>query len=345
MQDTDIFLTQEIDKTNSRYFLWQLIPKNSIVVTPHILPLFGQISNLKSYLPCNADQTIYLDLSDNPEILNGQHILNVIDNLKKIAPLKVVVNEYAQFYKPQEDFIYYPLFFYSYSHQSFISPSKYYNQIGFPKFSKKTKSFMSLNNRPLWHRIWLFTELAKNKLLDKIEYSCVWDPKTNHYNELDQLPEYKQQEARSFLNLLPIRLSGEHNQDYNADTSVSLDCYCTCAVNIVTESSPNLGFLSEKICKPLACYQIPILLGPKGATQFCVDAGFDMFEDIIPWQTWDSIADNHQRCKTACEFVVDYIKHRDPIADWQRCQNRVINNHQRLVSDKFKKFCTSQFRL
>jgi len=296
-------------------------------------------------LPNIADLSIYLDLSDNPEILNGQHVLNVIDSLKKIAPLKVLVNEYAQFYKPQKDFIYYPLFFYSYSHESFISPSTYYNQIDFPKFSKKTKSFMSLNNRPLWHRIWLFTELVKNNLLDKIEYSCVWDPKTNHYNELDQLPEYKQQEARSFLNLLPIRLFGENNQDYNSDVNVGLDCYHMCAVNIVTESRPDLGFLTEKICKPLACYQIPILIGSGGATQFCVDAGFDMFDDIIPWRTWDSIADNYQRCKTACEFVVDYIKHGNPIADWERCQHRVINNRRRLVSDDFKKFCTSQFRL
>ena len=61
MQGTYIFLTQENDKINSRYFLWQLIPKNSIVVTANILPSFTQISNLESYLPHNADQTIYLD--------------------------------------------------------------------------------------------------------------------------------------------------------------------------------------------------------------------------------------------------------------------------------------------
>jgi hypothetical protein len=345
MHGKTIFLKEDTDTTHSRYFLWQLIPKNSIVFNPNIIPNINQLFRLESYLPKIADQTIYLDLSDNPETLNSQHMLVVFDRLRKIAPLKVLVNEYAQFYNPQKDFIYYPLFFYSYSHGSFISPANYYNQIDFPKFSKKTKSFMSLNNRPLWHRIWLFTELVKNNLMDKIEYSCVWDPKTNYYHELDQLPEFKQQEAMSFLNLLPIRLLGEHHQDYNADVSVNLDCYHTCAVNIVTESAPHLGFLSEKICKPLACYQIPILLGPKGATQFCVDAGFDMFDDIIPWRTWDSIVDNYQRCKTACEFVVDYIKHGDPIADWERCQHRVINNRERLVSDKFKKFCTSQFRL
>ena len=348
MNDTTVFLTQEIDTHNTRHFLWQLIPKNSIVINANILPKISQVSTLESYLPKIANQTIYLDLSDNPEILNGQHILNTIDSLKKIAPLKILVNEYAQFYKPQKDFIYYPLFFYSYSHESFISPSNYYNQIDFPKFSKKTKSFMSLNNRPIWHRIWLFTELASNNLLDKFEYSFVWDPKINYpgmEHHLDLLPDHKRIQTEAFLDLLPIRLLGEHHQNYNSDVNVGLDCYRTCAVNIVTESTPNLGFLTEKICKPLACYQIPILLGPGGATQFCVDAGFDMFEDIIPWRTWDSIEDEQERCDVACKFIVDYIKHGDTIADWERCQHRVINNRERLVSDDFKKFCTSQFRL
>jgi hypothetical protein len=348
MQSTNVFLTEDIDKEKSRYFLWQLIPKNSMVITQNIIPLSEQISDLKSYLLHNADQTIYLDLSDSPEVLESPHAIGVLNQLKEIAPLKVIVNEYKNFYSPQEDFIYFPLTFYSYSHMSFISPSKYYNQIDFPKFSKKTKSFMSLNNRPLWHRIWLFTELASNNLLDKVEYSFVWDPKINYpgmEHQLDLLPDRKRIQTEAFVDLLPIRFDHEKHLDFNADQLINLHYHNECAVNIVTESCPNLGFLSEKICKPLACYQIPVLLSHTGATQFCVDAGFDMFEDIIPWRTWDSIEDEQERCDVACKFIVDYIKHGDPIADWERCQHRVISNRQRLVSDDFKKFCTAQFRL
>ena len=107
----------------------------------------------------------------------------------------------------------------------------------------------------------------------------------------------------------------------------------------------NIGLLSEKICKPLASYQIPILLSHDGATQFCQDLGFDMFEDIIPWRTWDSIKDEQQRCDVACKFIVDYVKNGDALADWHRCQDRVIANRERLLSDEFKKFCTKQFKL
>jgi hypothetical protein len=345
MHGTNIFLTEDTDTTHSRYFLWQLIPKNSIVISPNIIPNISQLSTLESYLPKIADQPIYLDLSDNPEILNSQHMLGVFDSLRKIAPLKVVVNEYTQFYKPQKDFIYYPLFFYSCSHGAYLEPTSTFK---FPRFVKKTKRFMSLNNRPVWHRIWLFTELASNNLLDKFEYSFVWDSKINYPgmdHQLDLLPDHKRIQTETFLDLLPIRFDHEKHLDFNADQRINLYCYNECAVNIVTESCPNLGFLSEKICKPLACYQIPILISHTGATQFCVDAGFDMFEDIIPWRTWDSIEDEQERCDVACKFIVDYIKHGDPIADWERCQHRAINNRQRLVSDDFKKFCTSQFEL
>jgi hypothetical protein len=217
----------------------------------------------------------------------------------------------------------------------------------FPKFVEKTKSFMSLNNRPIWHRIWLFTELASNNVLDKLEYSFVWNPKIScpgMEHQLDLLPDYKRIQTELFLDLLPIRFSHEKHLDFNADQLTDLHIHNECAVNIVTESCPNLGFLTEKICKPLACYQIPILLSHTGATQFCVDAGFDMFEDIIPWRTWDSIEDEQQRCDVACKFIVDYIKHGDALADWHKCQDRVIANQQRLTSEEFKNLCIAQFK-
>jgi hypothetical protein len=75
-----------------------------------------------------------------------------------------------------------------------------------------------------------------------------------------------------------------------------------------------------------------------------VDAGFDMFEDIIPWRTWDSIEDEQQRCDVACKFIVDYIKHGDALADWHKCQDRVIANQQRLTSEEFKNLCIAQFK-
>lgn len=340
-----ILLTKTIatqQETPIRFYLWPLLPDNSIVITEHIFYNTHQIPTLSTHLSDTADQSVYLDLSQNPEVLDAPHAIGIFDRLREIAPLKIVVNEYRKFYTPQKNFIYYPAFFHAYSHGTYLDPTSIVN---FPKFAKKTKPFMSLNNRAVWHRIWLFTELASNNLLHKIEYSFVWNPKTTRHDQLDQLPDYKRIQAESLLDLLPIRFAHEKHLEFNADQLIDLHCHNECAVNIVTESSPNLGFLSEKICKPLACFQIPILLSYANATQFCVDAGFDMFEDIIPWRTWDSIEDEQQRCDVACKFIVDYIKHGDALADWHRCQDRVIANRERLVSDDFKQFCVDQFTL
>jgi hypothetical protein len=215
----------------------------------------------------------------------------------------------------------------------------------FPTFEKKIKPFMSLNHRAIWHRIWLFIELAKHNLFDKIEYTFFWDPKNDPHNQLDQLPNHKREEFKQFEHLLPRRFDAEKHDNYKADITLGPICHHECAVNIVTESCPNLGFLTEKICKPLASYQIPILLSHAGATQFCQDAGFDMFEDIVPWRTWDLVQDDSIRYELTCKFITDYITHGDALADWHRCQHRVIANRERLTSDEFKKFCVEQFKL
>ena len=341
---TPIFVTEETDTHQARHYLWQLIPKGSLVITQDIFYTIGQITDLSAVLPAPIDKLIYLDLSYSPEVLEAQHAIGVFDQLKKIAPLKILVNEYKKFYNPQEDFVFFPLVLYSCSQGSYQVPTRSFK---FPKFVKKTKSFMSLNNRPIWHRIWLFTELASNNLLNSFNYSFVWNPKINcpgMEHQLDLLPNQKRLQAESMLDLLPIRFDHEKHLDFNADQLTDLNIHNECAVNIVTESCPNLGFLSEKICKPLACFQIPILLSHTGATQFCVDIGFDMFEDIIPWRTWDSIEDEQQRCEVACKFIVDYIKHGDALADWHKCQDRVIANQQRLTSEEFKNLCIAQFK-
>lgn len=340
-----IFLTQESDVRQTRYYLWKLIPSRSLVITQDVFAYFNHFDYVKTLLPDLNGQTIYLDLSYSPEVLESPHTIGVFDALKQLGPLKIVVNEYKKFYHPHNDFIFFPMVMYTISHGAYHHPEMPFR---FPKFAKKTKPFMSLNNRPVWHRIWLFAELAKHNLLEHVDYSFVWDPKINvtgMEHQMDQLPETIRTAAEAQLHRLPLRFEHEKHLNFNADTLTNLNLHNECAVNIVTESCPNLGFLSEKICKPLACYQIPILLSHAGANQFCVDAGFDMFEDIIPWRTWDSIPDDHLRCEVACQFVVEYIKRGGALEDWNRCQDRVVANQNRLLSDDFKKLCIAQFKL
>jgi hypothetical protein len=106
------------------------------VITEHIFYNSHQIPTLGKHLVGTTDQSVYLDLSQNPEVLDAPHAIDIFDRLREIAPLKIVVNEYRKFYTPQKNFIYYPAFFHAYSHGTYLDPTSIVN---FPKFAKKTK--------------------------------------------------------------------------------------------------------------------------------------------------------------------------------------------------------------
>jgi hypothetical protein len=336
-----IFLTEETDVYRTRQYLWPLLADGSLVITEHVVGAREQISNWSEFCPDYNGQTIYYDLTHNPEVMTAPHITSLVNELKQHGPVKILANQYSKYYQPDPDFIFYPAFFHALSHGTYLDGQV----LQFPTFEKKIKGFMSLNHRAVWHRIWLFIELAKHNLLDNIDYTFFWDPRNDPHNQLDQLPDYKREEFKQFEHLLPRRFESEKHEHQKADITLGPQCHTECAVNIVTESCPNLGFLTEKICKPLASYQIPILLSHPGATQFCVDAGFDMFEDIIPWRNWDSVQDDCIRYELTCKFITDYVAHGNALADWNRCQDRVIANRARLASDDFKQFCVQQFKL
>ena len=82
-----LFLTENIDASDSRYYLWPLIPKNSLVVREIIFPMINDISDLRKILPDTNGQPIYLDLSENPEVLDTPHAINVFNRLKDICSI------------------------------------------------------------------------------------------------------------------------------------------------------------------------------------------------------------------------------------------------------------------
>ena len=87
-----VFLTKTIAnqyETPHRFYLWPLLPDNSVVVTEHIFYRFTQIPELKNYLTDTNDQSIYLDLSQNPEVLDAPQAIAIFDQLNKISDNKL----------------------------------------------------------------------------------------------------------------------------------------------------------------------------------------------------------------------------------------------------------------
>jgi hypothetical protein len=89
--------------------------------------------------------------------------------------------------------------------------------------------------------------------------------------------------------------------------------------------------LTEKTCKPFMAYQIPIIVGPVGANKFLQDIGLDMFEDYIPWKSWDSETDHKVKMQKIVRFLDQLLS--SPIAE-QDILTAHKNFHSRLIYNK-----------
>ena len=135
------------------------------------------------------------------------------------------------------------------------------------------------------------------------------------------------------------RLSGD-TVDSNGlppnDVGVDHSVYNQYAVNVVTETQIDHPSLSEKSCKPFIARQIPVIVGNTGVNQFHVDIGFDMFEDLIPWRTWDNQDNQDIKLEKIAEFVKQWIDSGTILKDYRQVQDRVERNKQYFHSERFR---------
>ena len=82
--------------------------------------------------------------------------------------------------------------------------------------------------------------------------------------------------------------------------------------------------------------QIPMIVSSLGANQFHVDIGFDMFEDLVPWRTWDHQTDENIRLDLIANFVKKWIDSGTILNDYKQVQDRVERNKQYFHSDEFR---------
>jgi hypothetical protein len=110
----------------------------------------------------------------------------------------------------------------------------------------------------------------------------------------------------------------------------------------VTETSVDDIFLTEKTCKPFMARQIPIIVCGAGTNQFLKDIGLDMFEDIVPWQSWDSETDNTLRMTKIAAFVDQWVRSGTIMDTYRSVLSRVERNKQYFHSEAFRKRIMTQ---
>ena len=133
-------------------------------------------------------------------------------------------------------------------------------------------------------------------------------------------------------------------------SSVGSPEYRDHAINLVTETSLTEGvILTEKTCKPFLAYQIPVILGPIGANKFLQDMGLDMFEDYIPWRTWDNEINHKLKTQKIVTFLDQLLAsptaEQDILLIHQQMHPRLVRNKERFHSREFLDLLTRQLNL
>jgi hypothetical protein len=226
------------------------------------------------------------------------------DNKVEIKINPTLTNNFEYWYHPEPGTHFFPLFLWMFS----LRNNLWWQGFSMDSGNNKTQGIMCLNHKPRLHRIRLFKEFQRKNLLDSMMYT---------------FPGYR-------------NLPGEVPEIDRADAGVDHEVYDQYAVNIVTETVTDLCYISEKTCKPFISRQIPIIVSSVGVNQFLKDIGLDMFEDIVPWATWDSESDENIRINKIVGFVEQWIKSGTVLEDYHRVIDRVERNKKYFHSEKFR---------
>lgn len=232
--------------------------------------------------------------------------------LEKNAEL-ILTNNFKFWYNPEPKRVFFPLFLWLFSLRK--SMWDHYTPV-FDASRKKTKGIMCLNKIPRDHRTWLWEEFNRRKLVDSMMYTFV-----GHKTLPDETPE-------------EVKM--------NNDVGVGNLVYSKYAMNLVTETEVNFPYLSEKTCKPFMARQIPIIVGSRGVNKFLSDIGLDMFEDIIPWRTWDNEAELTVRLEKITDCVEQWIRSGGIVENYKLVLDRVEKNKQYFHSKEFRNVLMKQ---
>lgn len=219
------------------------------------------------------------------------------------------------------------------------------------------KTYACLNKRLRTHRIWFYTYLYYNNLLDKGLVSM------NPYKVDDMVWwENKTMEGERFvepLKILPLNVYDKSNKELDDsfyinrfNPEVCLDTW----VNVVSEASygdmDGNVFLSEKIFKPIVCNHPFIILGSKGSLKQLKKLGYKTFEgwidesydELDTWERFDAIIEAIKKID-AIENKLEWFKSMGPIIkhNYETLKKNVLNKAP-VGFDKIQKRYSSQLK-
>jgi hypothetical protein len=366
------FNTQSPWSTGTLEIIAQFVPGRLLFLEQSDLDLNHsdwqqQCVNIASRVTQDNIQTILIDATMNPESLHQIHNtakpsrLQILNELSQICKCYYITSDYNYYYQPDPRIKFFPAFLWTLSKgqvdEYFKDSSNRKHKTVYDTQLTKSKGIMCLNRNLTWHRMYLLMLLTEKNWFDKISYSFLnnIDHRTDAIAVKQYLTESEIDKIKSLDSMLPIKCGSEMHLEKNkipimwteGASTVSTQEYRDCAISLVTETSLTEGvILTEKTCKPFMAYQIPIMVGPVGANKFLQDMGLDMFEDYIPWKSWDSETDHKLKMQKIVLFLDQLMSkdtaEQDILTAHKNFYPRLIHNKERFHSKEFQNLLTHQ---
>ena len=269
---------------------------------------------------------VFLDLSQNPFSLEK---LNEIKSLLDLSSqhLHVIVGAACFLDGYQHDnneSFYYSSFFHT---PYTVDDMQSFDNIPTIKFS-------SLNSVPRIHRIIFVNNLYRQGIFDKLMLSFsynVHDYQKEYLTTKFFLGDIQRYSAEykffndNILQLCPIIIKSDYESYRNSiDTTILSPAYNNTALNIITETTYNEQFFTEKTWKAIYAKQLFLLISAPGSVERLRNFGFDTYDDII-----DHSYDNELDLEKRIFMVVNEIKRLEP---------NILELHQLTIDRRYKNF-------
>jgi len=285
--------------------------------------------------------------------------LTMRTELNEFCRCLIITDDFTYYYQPNDNIVFFPYNLWLPATKSIHIYYPYTDTV-YDTTIEKTRALMCLNRNLEWHRIYLFSLLASKSWFNLIDYSFM-NPLGDRLNNQVGVKKYLTDEEldviRSYEYLLPIKLDYEQDIPNNkipimyssGASSVNTPVYSCNAINLVTETTLVSGIaLTEKTAKPFMAYQIPVIVGPIGASQFLEDIGLDMFSDYIPWKTWDHIEDHKLKIRMIVEFLDSLLSgptaQQDILSTHQSFKSRLLKNKEYFHSPELEHILLQQIK-
>ena len=354
------FFHKHNDPSYLHFGEFENLPKN-ILHVGYILNGDNDLSNekfielLQHNIKSRQIDLVILDCTGEPwdvyfEYRVGLSPVKLQKILCKFCRTIIVTEDWHYFYNPDPVIVFFPYNLWIHSTQKI---AQYYDngKTVYEAQLTKTKPLMCLNRNLQWHRLYVLDKIAKASWLSAVDFSFVL-PLGNKLEHPEVMEKLTDSERHHLAQLdLPMFLDYEKdcsiNFGYsNGASNVNTPVYNRCAVNLITETSVDeTNLITEKTTKAFSAYQIPIVIGKPGINQYLQDLGMDMFNDYVPWRSWDNEHNPRHRMEKILQFVDNIMQ--DPVNILQAHQQfrpRLIANRNRFHSAEFADNITKQLK-